>query len=71
MGLGSGYHRDLQQTKKAFVEACEICVSTLKLLLEAVPQLQVHEETSRPKRCQDPARGALSAPHQQHVHSVV
>lgn len=45
VGLGSGYHRDLQQTKKAFVEACEVCVSTLKLLLEAVPQLQVHEET--------------------------
>jgi argininosuccinate lyase len=45
VGLGSGYHRDLQQTKKAFVEACEVCTSTLRLLLEAVPQLVVKEET--------------------------
>merc|ERR1719190_175678 len=43
IGLGSGYHRDLQCTKKAFVEACEICLSTLKLLLEAVPALIVKE----------------------------
>merc|ERR1712187_553711 len=44
VGLGSGYHRDLQCTKKAFVEACEICTSTLKLLLEAVPALIVKEK---------------------------
>merc|ERR1719382_1118626 len=44
VGLGSGYHRDLQCTKKAFVEACELCSSTLELLLEAVPQLQVREQ---------------------------
>merc|ERR1712217_870877 len=41
VGLGSGYHRDLQCTKKAFVEACDLCITTLKLLLEAVPALIV------------------------------
>merc|ERR1712151_866894 len=47
VGLGSGYHRDLQCTKKAFVEACDLCTSTLKLLLEAVPALIVKEEKLR------------------------
>merc|ERR1712232_1407578 len=44
VGLGSGYHRDLQCTKKAFVEACELCSSTLELLLAIVPQLTVSQE---------------------------
>jgi len=44
IGLGAGYHRDFQCTKKAFVEACGLCVSTLQLLLEAIPALQVREE---------------------------
>merc|ERR1711957_296805 len=44
IGLGSGYHRDLQCTKKAFVEAVAICTSTLRLLLEAVPHLAVREQ---------------------------
>merc|ERR1712241_1278469 len=44
VGLGSGYHRDLQCTKKAFMEACELCSSTLELLLAIVPQLTVNEE---------------------------
>merc|ERR1719162_15427 len=43
VGLGSGYHRDLQCTKKAFVEACDLCTSTLRVLLEAVPALDVKE----------------------------
>merc|ERR1712226_752738 len=42
--LGSGYHRDLQCTKKAFVEACELCTSTLELLLAIIPELQVRED---------------------------
>merc|ERR1711904_367283 len=29
VGLGSGYHRDLQCTKKAFVEAAELALQTL------------------------------------------
>merc|ERR1719359_1424537 len=37
VGLGSGYHRDLQCTKKAFVEACVVATTTLQLLGEAVP----------------------------------
>merc|ERR1711957_820990 len=44
IGLGSGYHRDLQCTKKAFVEACGLCTSTLKLLISAVPKLEAREE---------------------------
>lgn len=47
VGLGSGYHRDLQCTKKAFVEACGLCTSTLRLLLEAVPAFEVNEERLR------------------------
>merc|ERR1711870_171199 len=44
VGLGSGYHRDLQCTKKAFVEACDLCTSTLELLLAIVPELTAREE---------------------------
>merc|ERR1719382_1852734 len=47
VGLGSGYHRDLQCTKKAFVEACELCSSTLELLLAAIPELIVKEDKLR------------------------
>jgi len=43
-GLGSGYHRDLQITKKAFADASGLCLATLKLLNECIPQLEVHEE---------------------------
>merc|ERR1711904_258026 len=45
IGLGSGYHRDLQCTKKAFVEACGLCTSTLQLLVEALPALQARSES--------------------------
>merc|ERR1719231_884837 len=44
VGLGSGYHRDLQCTKKAFVEAVEIVTSTLRLMQDVVPALQAREE---------------------------
>eukprot|EP00931_Biecheleriopsis_adriatica_P122685 TRINITY_DN97697_c0_g1_i1.p1 TRINITY_DN97697_c0_g1~~TRINITY_DN97697_c0_g1_i1.p1 ORF type:complete len:429 (-),score=126.94 TRINITY_DN97697_c0_g1_i1:52-1161(-) len=53
VGLGSGYHRDLQCTKKAFVEACDICVSTLKLLQEVMPALMVREEKLRAAMTED------------------
>lgn len=43
IGLGSGYHRDLQCTKKAFVDACGLCTSTLRLLIAAVPELEARE----------------------------
>uniref|UniRef100_A0A0G4H872 Fumarate lyase N-terminal domain-containing protein n=1 Tax=Chromera velia CCMP2878 TaxID=1169474 RepID=A0A0G4H872_9ALVE len=43
-GLGSGYHRDLQTTKKAFVEAVKLSESTLVLLKEAVPFLHAVEQ---------------------------
>merc|ERR1740121_428722 len=47
VGLGGGYHRDLQCTKKAFVEACELCTSTLDLLIAAIPELIVNEDKLR------------------------
>merc|ERR1712227_925510 len=47
VGLGSGYHRDLQCTKKAFVEACGLVTSTLRLMQDVVPALQVKEDKLR------------------------
>merc|ERR1712151_420118 len=44
IGLGSGYHRDLQCTKKAFVEACELCTTSLKLLVAIIPELMARED---------------------------
>lgn len=44
VGLGSGYHRDFQLTKKAFVEAVELAIQTLSLLEACVPELQVNKE---------------------------
>jgi len=44
VGLGSGYHRDLQITKQAFVQAVELVMQTLRLLEACVPELQVHQE---------------------------
>merc|ERR1719504_627417 len=44
VGLGSGYHRDLQCTKKAFAEAAELALQTLRLLEACVPELRVHQE---------------------------
>jgi len=53
VGLGSGYHRDLQCTKKAFVEACALCTSTLRLLQVVVPALQVREENLKKAMTED------------------
>ena len=41
---GSGYHRDLQLTKKPFVEGVQLCESTLALLIEIVKHLTIHED---------------------------
>jgi len=53
IGLGSGYHRDLQCTKKAFVEACDLCTSSLRLLIEAVPKMTAKEENLRAAMTED------------------
>jgi len=53
IGLGSGYHRDNQNTKKAFVEACDVCTKTLRLLLEVIPNLQVKDEKLRAAMTQE------------------
>merc|ERR1712187_364888 len=44
VGLGSGYHRDFQVTKKAFVEAVDLAMQTLSLLEACVPELKVNRE---------------------------
>merc|ERR1740138_866553 len=44
VGLGSGYHRDFQVTKKAFVEAVGIAFQTFGLLEACVPELRVNQE---------------------------
>mmetsp|Transcript_61912 Transcript_61912/g.110060 ORF Transcript_61912/g.110060 Transcript_61912/m.110060 type:complete len:417 (+) Transcript_61912:72-1322(+) len=53
VGLGSGYHRDLQCTKKAFVEACGIVTSTLRLMQDVVPALQAREQNLRNAMTED------------------
>merc|ERR1719343_1407578 len=53
VGLGGGYHRDLQCTKKAFVEACGLCTSTLRLLAEMIPAPEVREEKLRAAMTED------------------
>eukprot|EP00425_Heterocapsa_triquetra_P043920 CAMPEP_0195066882 /NCGR_PEP_ID=MMETSP0448-20130528/12114_1 /TAXON_ID=66468 /ORGANISM="Heterocapsa triquestra, Strain CCMP 448" /LENGTH=414 /DNA_ID=CAMNT_0040098209 /DNA_START=39 /DNA_END=1283 /DNA_ORIENTATION=- len=53
IGLGSGYHRDLQCTKKAFVEACCLVTSTLELLDAAIPHLVLKEEKLRGAMTED------------------
>jgi len=44
VGLGSGYHRDFQVTKKAFVEAVGLAMTTLRLLEVCLPELKVNTE---------------------------
>eukprot|EP00435_Cladocopium_sp_Y103_P041108 s1479_g11.t1 len=53
VGLGSGYHRDLQCTKKAFIEACQLVTTTLSLLKEVIPALQVREEKLKAAMTED------------------
>merc|ERR1719253_540804 len=45
VGLGSGYHRDFQVTKKAFVEAVDVAMQTMGLLEVCIPELRVNKET--------------------------
>ncbi|PCJ16815.1 MAG: argininosuccinate lyase [Candidatus Cloacimonadota bacterium] len=44
LGLGSGYHRDLGLTKVPFVRALDLLQTTLDLLIEVVPNLNVNKE---------------------------
>jgi len=43
-GLGSGYHRDFQTTKKAFVEAVDLAMHTLQALEVTVPEIKVNKD---------------------------
>lgn len=42
--IGSGYQRDLQLTKKPFISGVELCKSTILLLCEIIPNLQINEK---------------------------
>ena len=42
--LGSGYHRDLQLTKKALIRAFDVLLECLSVLELAVPAIAVHTE---------------------------
>lgn len=43
-GLGSGYHRDLQLTKPALLQALDLFQQTMELLIEVVPRLELQKE---------------------------
>lgn len=42
--LGSGYHRDLQLTKKPFLDGIEMAELTLKLMIEVIPAIKSNKE---------------------------
>lgn len=44
LGFGSGYQRDLQLTKKSFIEAALLCQKTIEMLTELASNLQFNEE---------------------------
>lgn len=41
--LGSGYHRDLQLTKKPFIAGINLCQSTIELMTEIIQALRVNK----------------------------
>lgn len=43
-GVGSGYHRDLQLTKKPLIEACEAVLVTMHILAHTVEHLVINHE---------------------------
>lgn len=44
LGIGGGYQRDLQLTKRPFINAVEICKQTLDLLTVMVPKIIVNKD---------------------------
>lgn len=44
LGIGGGYQRDLQLTKKPFMQAIDICIKTLEILNAIVPNIIVNKE---------------------------
>eukprot|EP01127_Copromyxa_protea_P015828 TRINITY_DN4615_c0_g1_i1.p1 TRINITY_DN4615_c0_g1~~TRINITY_DN4615_c0_g1_i1.p1 ORF type:complete len:398 (-),score=92.55 TRINITY_DN4615_c0_g1_i1:45-1238(-) len=46
-GLGCGYHRDLQLTKKPFLQGVALVKDTIDLLLAVVPEIIVKEDSLR------------------------
>ncbi len=47
LGFGTGYQRDLQLTKKSFIDAINLCKQTIILLSELVANLQFNEDRLR------------------------
>lgn len=44
LGFGSGYQRDMQLTKKSFIEAIKLCQQTIIILTELVANLQFNTD---------------------------
>ena len=51
--IGSGYQRDLQLTKKPFVQGINLCVNTIVLLSEIIKSLQVNEDNLKKSMTSD------------------
>lgn len=41
--LGSGYHRDLQLTKKPFIEGINLCQNTIEIMIEIIKALKINK----------------------------
>lgn len=52
-GIGSGYQRDLQFTKKPFIEGVELCTMTLEILILALGHLKVHPDRLKAAMTED------------------
>jgi len=44
LSLGSGYHRDLQLTKKPLIQAIDLCIESFELMCEVIKNLKVNKE---------------------------
>ncbi len=51
--IGSGYQRDLQLTKKPFVQGVNLCEITVKLLIEIITSIQVNEDILKKSMTKD------------------
>ena len=44
ISLGSGYHRDLQLTKKPLIQAINLCVDSFELMCEVIKNLKINKK---------------------------
>jgi argininosuccinate lyase len=51
--LGSGYHRDLQLTKKPFILGTNLCKDTLKLMIEVISSIKINKSNLKKSMTED------------------